>query len=199
MSRVAVFASGRGSNLGALVAAQAGLDSYRVALVATNVAGCGALSAAHEAGIEALCLPSRGLPRLEHDLALLEAVRIRDIDMICLAGYMRVLGREFIDGFDGPILNIHPSLLPAFPGMHAQRQALEAGVRWTGATAHLVDAGLDTGPILVQEPVKVEPDDDEASLSRRILAVEHRLYPAAADIVARKAFVLNGRKVRLLA
>ncbi len=197
MKRVAVFASGRGSNLGALIAAQDGFPSYRVVLAISNVAGSGALALAAEAGIEALCFPSRGVDRAAHDQAVLAAVKARTIDLVCLAGYMRVLGAGFIDGFGGPILNIHPSLLPSFPGMHAQKQALEAGVRWTGVTVHLVDSGLDSGPILLQEPVPVLPDDSEASLSARVLETEHRLFPGAVDVVARNNFQIRGRRVLL--
>jgi phosphoribosylglycinamide formyltransferase 1 len=197
VSRVAVFASGRGSNLGALIAAQKDYPSYRVVLVVSNVAGSGALALAAEAGIEALCIPSRGLDRAVHEKAVLAAVQARTIDLICLAGYMRVLGAEFIDGFARPILNIHPSLLPSFPGMHAQKQALEAGVRWTGVTVHFVDSGLDSGPILLQEPVRVHADDRETSLSARVLETEHRLYPEAVDIVARNNYQISGRKVLL--
>lgn len=198
MKRVAVFASGRGSNLGALIAAQKDFPSYRVALVVSNVAGSGALALAAEAGIEALCIPSRGVDRAAHEQAVLAAVMARTIDLICLAGYMRVLGAGFIDGFEKPILNIHPSLLPSFPGMHAQKQALEAGVRWTGVTVHFVDSGLDSGPILLQEPVHVLPDDSETSLSARVLETEHRLFPAAVDVVARNNCEIRGRRVFLL-
>lgn len=197
MKRVAVLASGRGSNLGALIAAQKDIPSYRIVLVISNVAGSGALALAAEAGIEALCIPSRGVDRAAHESAVLAAVTARSIDLICLAGYMRVLGAGFIDGFGKPILNIHPSLLPSFPGMHAQKQALESGVRWTGATVHFVDSGLDSGPILLQEPVRILMDDSETSLSARVLETEHRLYPTAVDLVARNNYQIQGRKVLL--
>jgi len=197
VTRVAVFASGRGSNLRALIAAQKDLPSYRVVLVVSNVAGSGALALASEAGIEGLIVPSRGVDRVAHEEAVLAAVEARSIDLICLAGYMRVLGPLFLEGFGKPVLNIHPSLLPSFPGMHAQKQALDAGVRWTGATVHFVDSGLDTGPILLQEPVPVLPDDGETSLSARVLEAEHRLYPAAVDLVARNAYEVRERRVFL--
>lgn len=197
MKRVAVLASGRGSNLAALIAAQAAFGSYRVALVISNVEGSGALALARDASVEAVCVPSRGRPRDEHERAVGSALANRSIDVVCLAGYMRVLSAQFIETASRPILNIHPSLLPAFPGMHAQRQALEAGVRWSGATVHFVDAGLDSGPILLQEPVKVEADDTEASLSARILDTEHRLFPQAVDLVARVAYEIRGRVVHL--
>lgn len=197
MKRVAVFASGRGSNLSALVAAQAAFSSYRVVLVVTNVESSGALVQARHNDIEALAVPSRGVPRQEHEHAVVRALAGRAIDIICLAGYMRVLGPTFIERFSGPILNVHPSLLPAFPGVHAQRQAVAAGVRWSGATVHFVDSGLDTGPIIFQEPVAVEPQDTEDTLSSRILETEHRLYPEAVDVVARGAYQIKGRLVLL--
>jgi phosphoribosylglycinamide formyltransferase-1 len=197
VKRVAVFASGRGSNLAALIAGHALFSSYRIVLVVSNVEGSGALDLAQKASIEAIAIPSRGVTRDDHEVAVLAALRERSIDIVCLAGYMRVLGPTFMGGVTGPILNIHPSLLPAFPGMHAQRQALEAGVHWSGATVHLVDAGLDSGPIVAQEPVRVEPGDSEASLSSRILETEHRLYPSALDVVARGAYEIKGRIVRV--
>lgn len=197
MKRVAVLASGRGSNLAALLGAQAGYSSYRIVLAASNVEGSGALTLAREASVEAVCVPSRGVSRDDHERAMVALLASRSVDLVCLAGYMRVLTPVFIDGLSLPILNIHPSLLPAFAGMHAQRQALDAGVRWSGATVHLVDAGLDTGPILLQEPVRVDPDDTEETLSSRILEAEHQIYPRALDIVARGAYLLIGRRVRL--
>jgi phosphoribosylglycinamide formyltransferase-1 len=197
VNRVAVFASGRGSNLGALIAGQKDFPSYRVVLVVSNVAGSGSQALAAEAGIEALCIPSRGVERAAHEQAVLAAVKTRTIDLICLAGYMRVLGAGFIDDFGEPILNIHPSLLPSFPGMHAQKQALEAGVRWTGVTVHFVESGLDSGPILLQEPVPVQPDDTLSSLSARVLETEHRLFPAAVDVVARNNYRIMGRRTFL--
>ena len=197
MKRVAVLASGRGSNLGALIAAHATFASYRVVLVVSNRDSSGALTVARAAGIDGVLAPGGGLTREEHEEAVLGAIKSRSIDIVCLAGYMRVLSSAFIDGFPRPILNIHPSLLPAFAGMHAQRQAIEAGVRWSGVTVHFVDSGLDTGPIILQEPVKVEPDDTEPSLSSRILEAEHRLYPQAVDVVARDDYEIRGRIVYL--
>mgnify|MGYP002633237940 CR=1 FL=1 len=197
MKRVAVLASGRGSNLGALLAAQATFSSYRVVLLVSNIEASGALAMARARGVEAVSVPSRGVGREDHEQAILAALTSRSIDLICLAGYMRVLGSAFVLASARPILNIHPSLLPAFPGMHAQRQALEAGVRWSGATVHFVDSGLDTGPIILQEPVRVEQNDSEDSLSARILEIEHRLYPQAVDLVARDACEIQGRRVYL--
>ena len=199
MRRVAVLASGRGSNLGALLSAQAEYSSYRVVLLVSNIEGSGALGLARDASVEAVCVPSRGVQREAHERAVVALLGSRSIEFVCLAGYMRRLTPTFIDTLERPILNIHPSLLPAFPGMHAQKQALEAGVRWSGATVHFVDAGVDTGPIILQEPVPVAPDDTEETLSLRILDVEHRIYPKALDIVARGAYAILGRTVRLSA
>ena len=192
-----MLASGRGSNLGALIAAQAVYASYDIALVVSNIETSGALDLARSANIQALSLPNKGLSREAHELLLLDVIKSQNIEVICLAGYMRVLGARFIEGFGRPILNIHPSLLPAFPGMHAQRQAVEAGVRWSGATVHFVDAGLDSGPIVLQDAVRVLPSDEEEDLAVRILYVEHALYPRALDIVARGSYEIVGRRVLL--
>jgi phosphoribosylglycinamide formyltransferase-1 len=197
VKRVAVLASGRGSNLGALLKAQPGLISYGIVLVVSNVESSGALEVARTAEVEALLIPSRAVARPEHESLVLAAIRERSIDIVCLAGYMRVLSPAFVDGFSKPILNIHPSLLPAFPGLHAQRQAIDAGVRWSGATVHFVDAGLDTGPIILQQPVRVEAGDTEATLSARILETEHQLYPPAVNLVARGDYEIRGRVVHL--
>lgn len=177
-ARLAVFASGRGSNLASLLAAfPKGGELGRVVLVVSNKADAPALEKARAAGVEAVYLPFATREAFEQGArGLLERWRV---DLICLAGFMRLLSTEFVSAYAGRILNIHPSLLPAFPGLHAQRQALEAGVRETGCTVHWVDAGVDTGPVLVQRAVPVLPGDDEASLSARILAEEHRLYPEA--------------------
>lgn len=197
MKRVAVLASGRGSNLRALLAAQEALASYRIVLVVSNVEDAACLGVAREAGAEAVAAPNRGLSREEHERSLLDLLRNRSVDLVCLAGYMRVLSSAFIEALSLPILNVHPSLLPAFPGQRAQKQALESGVRWSGLTVHFVDAGVDTGPILLQEPVRVEPGDTEETLSARILESEHKLYPLALDIVARGAYEIRGRLVHL--
>lgn len=198
MKRVAVLASGRGSNLAALIAAERRLGSYRVSIVISNVPGAGALDLAAAAGRQLRCLASQGVPRAEHDARVLEEIRSHGVDLVCLAGYMRVLGAPLIDAVGVPILNIHPSLLPSFPGLHAQRQAVEAGVRVSGATVHFVDAGLDSGPILLQRAVSVAQDDTEQSLASRILEVEHEIYPRAVDIVARSAYRILGKNVIIL-
>lgn len=200
MTRVAVLASGRGSNLQALIEAQVRgqLGPARLELVVVNVPGAPALERARAAGIPAECRPSTGRTREDYDGELLALLRERGIELLCLAGYMRLLSPGFVRGFGGPILNVHPALLPAFPGLHAQRQALEHGAKVSGATVHLVDAGLDSGPILLQEAVPVREDDDAERLAARILEVEHRLYPRALRLVAEGRYCLEGRRARIL-
>jgi phosphoribosylglycinamide formyltransferase-1 len=200
VSRVAVLASGRGSNLQALIEAQrrGELGPARLELVIVNVADAPALERARAAGIPAECRPSRGRAREDYDTELLALLRERDIDVLCLAGYMRLLSPGFVREFGGPILNVHPSLLPAFPGLEAQRQALDHGVKVSGATVHLVDAGLDSGPILLQAAVPLREQDDSSSLAARILAVEHQLYPRALRLVAEGRYRLDGRRAHIL-
>jgi len=198
--RVAVLASGRGSNLQALIDAQGRgeLGPAQLTLVLSNVPGAAALERARQAGVPAECLPSRGLARAEYDERLLVLLRTHAIDLLCLAGYLRILSPAFVAEFGRPILNIHPSLLPAFPGLSAPRQALEHGVKCTGATVHFVDAGLDSGPILLQAAVPVLEADTEEALAARILEVEHRLYPRALRLVADGRYYMRGRRVRIL-
>ncbi len=200
MSRVALLASGRGSNLQALIEAQerGELGPARLELVIVNVPSAQALDRARSAGLPAECRPSRGRVRADYDDELLALLRERDIDLLCLAGYMRLLSPGFVREFGGPILNVHPSLLPSFPGLEAQRQAVEHGVKVSGATVHLVDTGLDSGPILLQAAVPVREDDDADSLAARILAVEHQLYPRALRLVAEGRYRLEGRRARIL-
>ncbi|HYX30223.1 MAG TPA: phosphoribosylglycinamide formyltransferase, partial [Pyrinomonadaceae bacterium] len=143
------------------------------------------LQRAQERGIETLVIERRGRSREEHDREIIAALKSRNIDLICLAGYMRVLSSEFIDAYRERILNIHPSLLPAFPGLEAQRQALAAGVKESGCTVHFVDESLDGGPIIMKSVVPVRDDDTVESLSDRILIEEHKLYPAAVEMVLR--------------
>lgn len=199
MARVAVLASGRGSNLQALIAAQAAgaLGPARIELVVANVPGAQALARAAQAGIPAELRASRGRAREEYDRELLELLHGHDIQILCLAGYLRLLSADFFNGFQGPILNVHPSLLPAFPGLDAQRQALEHGVKVSGATVHLVDLGLDNGPILLQGAVPVLRGDTRDDLAERILTVEHQLYPRALRLVAQGRYRIEGRRVHV--
>jgi phosphoribosylglycinamide formyltransferase-1 len=193
--RVGVLASGGGTNLQALIdATQDPAFPAEIVVVLSDRRDAGALARAERAGIEARWLP-RGGGRAAHEAAIVAALRAQAVAWVALAGYMRIVGDGLLDAFPGKVLNIHPSLLPAFPGLHAQRQALEHGVRVAGATVHLVDAGTDTGAILVQGAVPVLPEDDEATLAARILTVEHRIYPLALRWVTEGRLVgVEGRR-----
>ena len=184
-ARLGVLVSGGGSNLQALLDACARPDfPAEVALVVCNVPTAHALERARKAGVPTAVLEHKAYgSRADFDRALGEALVAAGVEWVCLAGFMRLLGADFLGRFPGRVLNIHPSLLPAFPGLHAQRQALERGVKVTGCTVHFVDPGMDTGPILAQAAVPVLPGDDEAALSARILQQEHRLYPLAVRLV----------------
>lgn len=194
--RVGVLASGRGSNLAAILTAAAAPDfPAEVALVISDREGAAALDRARGAQVPSVFLdPRTHGGRDAYDASLLALLREREIGLVCLAGFMRILGPGFVRGFSSRILNIHPSLLPAFPGLAAQRQALEYGVKITGATVHFVDEGVDTGPIVLQASVPVLPDDTEASLSARILTEEHRLYPEAIRLFATGRLRIAGRR-----
>ncbi len=204
--QVGVLASGSGTNLQALLdAAAAGQLGARVAAVVVNVPGAGALERAERAGVPAVLLPSKGVDRAAYDAALVARLLAARVDVVCLAGYMRLVTPEFLAAF-GPtpetrgcprILNVHPALLPAFPGLRAQRQALECGAKVSGCTVHFVDGGTDTGPIVAQAAVPVLDGDTEATLSARILAEEHRLFPRAVRWFAEGRLSLEGRRVRL--
>ncbi len=194
---VGVLLSGRGSNFEALHRAiERGEIPARIGLVVSNVTGAGGLETAKRAGLDTVCLPhAEAGSREEHDRRVVEALRSRDVEWVCLAGYMRLLSRHFVGAFPNRILNIHPSLLPAFPGLHVQRQALDYGVRVAGCTVHLVDEELDHGPIVVQRAVEVLDSDDEDSLAARILAEEHRAYPEALRRLLAEPWRLDGRRV----
>lgn len=194
--RLGILLSGRGSNMLALAeAARDGRLAGEVALVVSNVAGAPGLERAESLGLPTATLVSKGRKRAEHDADVAAALEEAGVELVCLAGYMRLLSPGFVERFRGRILNVHPSLLPAFPGLNAQRQALEHGAKVAGATVHLVDEELDHGPIVRQEAVPVLDEDTEESLSARILEVEHRIYPEAADLLARGAVRVEGRRV----
>jgi phosphoribosylglycinamide formyltransferase 1 len=196
VKRVGVLISGRGSNLQALIDAQrGGRLGGELALVLSNVETAQGLTRAREAGIPAAVCEHRGRSREAHDLDLIERLRAANVDLVCLAGYMRLLSPAFIQAFAGRILNVHPSLLPAFPGLDAQQQAWEHGAKVSGATVHLVDEGLDSGPIVLQEAVPVLDSDTPEILSERILAAEHRLYPRAVALLLSGEYRLEGRRV----
>ena len=194
---VGVLVSGRGSNLQALLDACARPESpARIAIVLSDREQAPALERAAAAGVPALFLNPKDFgDRAAYDAALVDELTRRGVGLVCLAGFMRLLSPGFVRAFRGRILNIHPSLLPAFPGLHAQRQALEHGVTVAGATVHFVDEGLDSGPIVLQVAVPVEPGDTEASLAARILVEEHRLYPLAVRLFAEGRLDLVGRRV----
>jgi phosphoribosylglycinamide formyltransferase 1 len=191
-----VLISGRGSNLQAIIEAIAdGRLDARIAVVISNRPDAAGLERARAAGIEAICLAHRAYASREaYDAALVEELRRRDVGLVCLAGFMRLLSPVFVNAFPNAILNIHPSLLPAFPGLDAQHQAWAHGVRVSGATVHLVDCDLDAGPIVLQRAVPVFDADTPDSLAARILEEEHRLYPEAIGILLAGGWRIEGRR-----
>jgi phosphoribosylglycinamide formyltransferase 1 len=194
--RLGVLISGRGSNLQSIIDAIAGgrLDA-QISVVISNRADAQGLKRASDAGIETLCLTPRDYQgRDAYDRALAELLESRDVNLVCLAGFMRLVGLPLLEAFPNRMLNIHPSLLPAFPGLDAQRQALEYGVRISGATVHLVTAELDGGPIVLQSAVPVLDDDTVEKLSARILVEEHRIYPEAIQLLLDGRWSVQGRR-----
>jgi phosphoribosylglycinamide formyltransferase-1 len=197
---VGVLVSGSGTNLQAIVDAgkTGALGGARVVAVVSNVAGVRALERAAAAGVATEVLPHKGYAsRDAFDAALVATLQKYEVELVVLAGFMRLLTPAFLGAFPGRVMNIHPALLPAFPGVNAQKQALEYGARVTGCTVHFVDEGCDTGPIIAQAAVPVLDGDDEATLGARILAEEHRLYPAAIRAVADGRVRVNGRRVKI--
>jgi phosphoribosylglycinamide formyltransferase-1 len=199
--RIGVLLSGRGSNFEALAdAISAGrISNAEIALVISNREDAPGIERARARGIPALVLPSKGLQREAYDRQAVAALREKQVQLVCLAGFMRLLSPFFIQSFPGAILNIHPSLLPSFPGLEAQKQALEYGVKFAGCTVHFVDENLDAGPILLQSVVPVRDDDTEQTLSARILAEEHKLYPEAVRLLLDGRFTIQARRVLLAA
>jgi len=196
MPRLGILISGRGSNLQAIIdAIDAGTLRASIALVISNVADAPGLDRARGAGLDTLVIPHAGsATRNDYDRRLVAALQEHRVDLVCLAGFMRFLSPTFVDAFPNRILNIHPSLLPAFPGLDAQHQAFDHGVSVTGATVHFVNAELDAGPIVVQAAVPVLPDDTADTLSARILETEHRIYPEAIQRVLDGDWRLDGRR-----
>ena len=196
VQRLGVLLSGRGSNFAAIADAIAAgtLTGCEIAVVLSNLEGAGGLQAARERYLTARALPSKGVPREEHDARMIAALRDARADYVILAGYMRVLSPEFIRAFPNRILNIHPSLLPAFPGLHAQQQALEYGAKVAGCTVHFVDEAVDHGIIVLQRTVPVMDGDNEAALAARILTQEHAAYPEAIARVLSGQYIANGRR-----
>lgn len=195
--RLGVLVSGRGSNLQAIIeAGEAGKIDATVAIVISNVADARALELAHGYGIDAAFIdPHLYATGAEFDATAIDLLRKYEVELICLAGFMRVLSPDFIGAYRNRIMNIHPALLPAFPGLHAQRQALRYGAKVSGCTVHFVDEGVDTGPIIIQSVVPVLDDDSEATLSARILTDEHRIYPRAIQLFAEGRLEIRGRRV----
>jgi phosphoribosylglycinamide formyltransferase-1 len=196
MKRLGILLSGRGSNFCAIAdaIAEKRLDA-EIAVVISNQPDAPGIVAARERGLNAIVLPSRGLDREVYDRALVAELRQNSVDLVCLAGYMRILSGFFIHEYSLRILNIHPSLLPAFPGLDAQHQALEHGVKFSGCTVHFVDEGLDSGPIIMQAVVAVLDNDTAESLSARILKEEHRIYSEAIGLVLSGKYRIQGRRV----
>ncbi len=194
--RIGVLISGRGSNLQSIIDAVAeGRLDATIAVVISNRADAAGLTRARAAGLDALCVPPRGhADRDAYDAAIVEQLRARHVELVCLAGFMRLVGPRLLEAFPNRILNIHPSLLPAFPGLDAQRQALEHGVRISGVTVHIVTSELDGGPIVAQASVPVLDDDTSDTLAARILIEEHRIYPEAIREVLDGGWSVHGRR-----
>jgi phosphoribosylglycinamide formyltransferase-1 len=196
MKRLGILLSGRGSNFEAIAKnIEAGTLDASIAVVIANRPEARGLEIARARGLNAVCLPSKGLDREVYDRQVIAELRRNQVDLVCLAGYMRLLSATFTREFPERILNIHPSLLPAFPGLDAQRQAFDHGVRISGCTVHFVDEDLDSGPILIQAAVPVRDDDTVETLSARILAEEHRIYSEAVAIVLSGRYRIKGRRV----
>jgi phosphoribosylglycinamide formyltransferase 1 len=196
MKRLGILLSGRGSNFEAIAdQVAAGRLDAQIAVVVSNRPEARGLAVARERRLNAVCIPSKGLDREVYDRLLIEELNRHNVDLVCLAGFMRLLSAAFVRAFHERILNIHPSLLPAFPGLDAQKQALEHGVKITGCTVHLVDEFLDAGPIILQAAVPVLDSDTVESLSARILGEEHRIYSQAIRIMLGGNFRIEGRRV----
>ena len=195
--RIGVLLSGRGSNFVALADSVAAdrIPEAEVAIVVSNREGAAGIDKAKDRGIPTRVIPSKGLEREPYDRQVVAVLREHAVDLICLAGYMRLLSPYFVASFPNRILNIHPSLLPSFPGLESQRQALEYGVKIAGCTVHFVDENLDAGPIVLQAAIPVHDADTETTLSERILVEEHRIYSEAVRIVLEGKYKIAGRRV----
>lgn len=194
--RLGILLSGRGSNFEAIAdAVSRGEIDADIALVISNRANAAGLQKAKDRGLPTVCVPSKGLEREEYDRQLVAHLRQAKVDLVCLAGFMRLLSAYFVEQFPERVLNIHPSLLPSFGGLEAQHQALEYGVKFTGCTVHFVDQYMDSGPIIEQAVVPVLDDDTEDALSARVLAEEHKIYPEAIRLVLSGKYRIAGRRV----
>ncbi|MFZ0643068.1 MAG: phosphoribosylglycinamide formyltransferase [Candidatus Acidiferrales bacterium] len=197
--RIGVLLSGRGSNFEALADSIAAgrIPHAEIAIVLSNREGAPGIEKARARGIPTQVIPSKGLEREAYDKLVVAALREKNVDLVCLAGYMRLLSPHFVAAFPNRILNIHPSLLPAFPGLESQRQALEHGAKFSGCTVHFVDENLDAGPIILQACVSIEDQDTPETLAARILREEHRIYTEAVRIVLEGRYRIEGRRVLL--
>ncbi|MEK6667162.1 MAG: phosphoribosylglycinamide formyltransferase [candidate division NC10 bacterium] len=197
--RIGVLASGRGSNLQAIIdAIEASKLDCRLAIVISDRADAQALERALKHGVKGVFVDPKAYPNREaFDQAVLGVLAENRVELVCLAGYMRVLSPTFVRALPGQIMNIHPALLPSFPGLHAQRQALQYGVKVSGATVHFVDEGVDTGPMICQAAVSVKEEDTEETLAARILEQEHQLYPRAIRLFAEGRLAVRGRRVHI--
>ena len=197
LSGVGILISGRGSNMVALASAvrEGQVPNSEITIVISDCANAAGLTRARELGLNTTTIAREGRSREDHDRAIVSELRRHGVQLVCLAGYMRLLSKYFIDAYRERILNIHPSLLPAFPGLDAHRQVLEHGVKWTGCTVHFVDESLDCGPIIAQRVVPVLDDDTEEILAARILEQEHELYAEALALIASGAYKIQGRRV----
>ena len=197
--RIGVLLSGRGSNFEALADSVAAgrIPNAEIAIVISNRENAPGIEKAQARGIPAQVIPSRGLEREAYDKLVIAALEEKKVDLVCLAGYMRLLSPAFVAAYRGRILNIHPSLLPAFPGLESQRQAIEHGAKFSGCTVHFVDENLDAGPIILQAAVPIRDDDTPETLSARVLKEEHRIYTEAVRIVLEGRYRIEGRRVLL--
>jgi phosphoribosylglycinamide formyltransferase-1 len=195
--RLGVLASGSGTNLQSIIdRCQDGSLDAEVAIVICNNPGAGALDRATKAGVLSRCIDHRQFPsREDFDTAVVKALQEAGVELVVLAGFMRIITQTFIDAFPERVINIHPALLPAFPGLHVQQQAIDYGARFSGCTVHFVDGGVDTGPVLIQAVVPILQDDTAETLAARILEQEHRIYPRAIQLIAENRVRINGRQV----
>jgi len=198
MKKLGILISGRGSNFEAIArSVQAGKIPAEIGVVISNKEETAGLAIARQMGLNAICIPSKGKEREAFERELVAALRQHEVDLVCLAGFMRVLTPYFIREFKGRILNIHPAILPSFPGVEAQKQALDYGTKFTGCTVHFVDEGVDTGPVVAQAVVPVLDDDTAETLAARILKEEHRIYTEAVCLVIEDKIRIEGRRVLL--
>jgi phosphoribosylglycinamide formyltransferase-1 len=200
MLKIGVLVSGRGSNLQAIIDAVSSKKiNAEIAVVISNIPGVAALEKAKKHGIKAVVIDGKEhSDRSSYDKQVIKTLEENNVGLVCLAGYMKLLSPEFVHHFRGRIMNIHPALLPAFPGLYVQRKALEYGVKFSGCTVHFVDEGCDTGPIIIQAVVPVLDDDTEESLSARILNEEHRIYPEAVRLFSEGKLKIEGRRVKTI-